>query len=265
MRLIYAIASMLVFACVALGQSVILPAKAEGGVGVWIVVVPDRMTVEFNLVKWRTSPGLTEVPLDRIFPGAKPQAKVFQAIKSGRYKVEAWVEGDAKLPLDRSSVLTILQDKTLTDSAKIEQSAALLQGISACVVTVGEPGPIPPDPKPPDPKPPDPKPVVPVGFRVLLIHESQEASPAFFDARSVKVYLDAKTVKDGTHPSWRRLDKDQTGVNLPKELRLLWEAAKPKMTTYPAIVIAVNEQVTIHALPKDEAALLALLKQHGGD
>jgi len=124
-------------------------------------------------------------------------------------------------------------------------------------------GEVAPPPKP-DPKP-DPKPVVPVGFRVLLIHESQEKSPAFFDGRAVKEYLDSKTVKDEGHPSWRRLDKDQAGANLPKELKLLWEAAKPKITTVPAVVIAVNEQVTIHALPKDEQALLELLKKHGGE
>lgn len=110
-----------------------------------------------------------------------------------------------------------------------------------------------------------PLPVVPVGFRVLLVHEAQEKSPAFFDGRAVKLYLDAKTVKDGTQPSWRRIDKDATGANLPTDLRLLWEAAKPKLTGYPAVVIAVNTQVTIHPLPADEAGLIALLKSKGGE
>lgn len=258
-RIFLSLWAALFFACIACGQSVILPAKVEGGVGVWIVVAPDKLAAEFTLVKWRTSPGLTEVPIDRIFPGTKPQAKVYQAVKAGRYKVEAWVDGDAKLPLDRSSMLAILQDRTLSDAVKVEQSSALLQGISACTVVVGEPGPD------PGPKPIDPPIPAPQGFRVLLIHEAQEKSPAFFDGRAVKMYLDSKCVKDGTHPSWRRLDKDQTGANLPAELRLLWEAAKSKVTTLPAVVIAVNSQVTIHALPADEAGLLALLRSKGGE
>lgn len=123
--------------------------------------------------------------------------------------------------------------------------------------TVGEVIP----PKPPEP----PKPVNPVGFRVLLVHEAQEAAPTFFDSRNVKLYLDAKTVKDGTQPSWRRIDKDNPGLNLPKDLRLMWEAARPKVSTYPAVVIAVNGDVTIHELPKDEATLIKLLKSKGGE
>lgn len=123
--------------------------------------------------------------------------------------------------------------------------------------TVGEVVP----PKPVEP----PKPINPVGFRVLLVHEAQEAAPTFFDSRNVKLYLDAKTVKDGSQPSWRRIDKDNPGLNLPKDLRLMWEAARPKVTNYPSVVIAVNGDVTIHELPKDEAAMIQLLKSKGGE
>ena len=77
--------------------------------------------------------------------------------------------------------------------------------------------------------------------------------------------LDAACAGAADKFAWRRLDKDQTGANLPNELRLLWEAAKPKITTLPAVVIAVNEQVTIHPLPADEAGLLALLRSKGGE
>lgn len=254
-----AIVAVLAFACTACAQSVLLPAKAEGGVNEWVIVAPSKLTVDFNLVNWRASPGLTEVPIHILFPGAKPNGKVYRSSKPGRYKVEAWVEADAKLPLDRSAVLAILQDRTLSDVTKVENAASLLQGISACAVTIGEPGPD------PGPKPPEPLPPVPVGFRVLLVHEAQTPSPAFFDGRAVKTYLDAKTVKDGTHPSWRRIDQNLTGANLPTDLRLLWEAAKPKITTLPAVVIAVNTQVTIHPLPADEAGLLQLLRSKGGE
>lgn len=231
-----AIVALLLACGLAFGQSVTLPAEVKGAPGSWVIIAPEK--VDGGKPKWRIDAGLQEVRLDLLLPPetlATLRGKVVTATKPGRYKVEAWnAKGDVA-----SDIATVW-------------------------VVIGEPG---PDPKPPDPdpKPPDPKPVVPVGFRVLLIHEAQDKSPSHFDARSVKQYLDAKTVKDAGHPSWRRLDKDQTGANLPTELRLLWEAAKPKVTSLPAVVIAVNSQVTIHALPADEAGLMALLRSKGGE
>ena len=154
----------------------------------------------------------------------------------------------------RGSVSVSVRMKTYA----IKDGALSVSSKSATITfTVGEVVP----PKPIDP----PKPINPVGFRVLLVHEAQEASPSFFDSRNVKLYLDAKTVKDGSQPSWRRIDKDNPGLNLPKDLRLMWEAARPKVSTYPSVVIAVNGDVTIHELPKDEAALIQLLKSKGGE
>lgn len=255
---------LLAWAGSALGQSVVLPTEVRGQPNRWIIVAPIKAPADPKVVKWRASPELQEVRLDLIFPAAGQQlGRVYEAPKAGVFKVEAWVDGDSKQPLDRAAVLTILDDASLSAGRKVEMASELLKGISSCRIVVGDPPPQPlPDPKvKPEPKP---DPFTPVGFRVLLVHEAQEKAPAFFDARSVKVYLDSKCVKDGTHPSWRRIDKDQPASGLPEPLKLLWEAAKPKVTAYPAVVIAVNNSVTIHALPKDEAALIELLQQSGG-
>jgi hypothetical protein len=262
----HAVFAALLFACPCAGQSVLLPSKAEGGINEWVIVAPHKLTVDFALVNWRTSPGLTEVPIGALFPGTKPQAKVYRSSKPGRYKVEAWVEADAKLPLDRSAVLAILQDKTLTDPTKVENASSLLQGISACNVTIGEPG---PDPKPPDPKPPDPKPPAPIpvdGFRVLIVYESADSIPAaqrlILTAQEVRQYLNSKCVMGAANKEWRIWDKD---VDTSGETKLWQDAMRRPRQVVPWIIISDHPRGGFEGpLPKTLAETMTLLRKYGG-
>ena len=260
----------LIFQVQAWGQSVILPSEVKGAVGAWVIVVPEKLA-DGAMVNWRASPDLIEVRIDLLFPGTTPKGKVYQAVKAGRYKVEAWVAGDAKLPLDRSAVLAILQDKTLADVVKVDNASALLQGISSCMVVIGNPpDPKPPDPKPPDPKPPDPKPPIPapVGFRVIFIYESSQKMSKeqlnILNSTRIAGYLNEKCVKVNGHPEWRKLDKDALlAEKETKTIKDLWAATRPQVTTLPSMVVAVDGAGTIYPLTTEDATL-ETLKKIGG-
>ena len=155
LRIAFTLLCLVVAAAVCRAQSVVLPAEVRGLPGRMIIVAPTKHPADPKTVKWRASPELQEIPFGLIFPNSGPQlARVYEASKPGRYSVEAWVEGDSKLPLDRAAVIAIVDDPKLSDAAKVKAAGSLLKGISACAVVVGDPPE--PDPGPgPAPKPDD--------------------------------------------------------------------------------------------------------------
>lgn len=130
--------------------------------------------------------------------------------------------------------------------------------------------PVPPGPEPIPPKPEPPVPPIPVtGFRVLIIYESSQAHTKeqlnILNSTQIVEYLNRKTVKDGTLPGFRKWDKD---ISVFREssanMKLLFEAVKPKLTSFPALVIAVDKNATVYPLPATEQETLELLKRYGG-
>jgi hypothetical protein len=74
------------------GQSVKLPKEVKGQPGAWVVVVPEDK--DGGEVKWHVGPGLTRVPIDKLFPDQKAAGVVVQG-PTGRHEVWAWVaKGD---------------------------------------------------------------------------------------------------------------------------------------------------------------------------
>jgi hypothetical protein len=76
----------------------------------------------------------------------------------------------------------------------------------------------------------------------------------------VRTYLDAKS--KGT----RRFDKDVSAANeKDADLKALWEAARPKVTTVPCIIVAIGGKADILPFPASEDEALAVLKKYGGE
>lgn len=129
----------------------------------------------------------------------------------------------------------------------------------------------PPKPKPddpiPDPKPKPPKPVE--SFRVIFVWESGTTPTAgqlgVSDSVAVRDYLDRKTTKEGGHPGWRKYDPQQQLSGEQPTMTALWNAAKPKITTVPCLIVEVNGKADILPYPANAAESLALLKKYGGE
>lgn len=159
--------------------------------------------------------------------------------------------------------------------------------IDSVDVTVGDP-PKPPPPPPPnpidpvDPNPPnpvDPTPPMPgTGLRVLIVTETRDLSKlpsAQVQAMTAKVvldYLDSHCVKVDNQPEYRKFDKDTDVTKLPQD----WQDAMnrvtnadqrhpdTKATSFPWILITNGKKGYEGPLPKDADALLAKLKEYGG-
>lgn len=121
-------------------------------------------------------------------------------------------------------------------------------------------------PQPPPVDPVEPKPPVTVKtFRVLLVYESGDTLPA-----SVTSVLYGKVVEEfltanctGGAKGWARLDKDAPG-DYDDERKGVWNAVKgefPK-TKVPALVIQVNDKVTIEPFGATPAATVAILRKY---
>jgi hypothetical protein len=126
-------------------------------------------------------------------------------------------------------------------------------------------------PDPPDPKPPVPTPVT--SFRVIFVTESATQltaqQTAVSGAKSVRDYLNAKTTPDKMSngqdwPGWREFDPQVTGANELPGIKGVWDAAKPKVTTVPCLVVQVNEKIDILPYPKNAAECLTTLQSYGG-
>ena len=147
--------------------------------------------------------------------------------------------------------------KGLKDESEIATAAADVDaGKNGC------PDVTPPGPTPPGPKPPAPEPVK--SFKVIIVYESGDtptaAQQAVLFGKQVEDYLAAKCTggKDG----WGRRDKDADPATDTTGLKDLWAAVKPKVTTTPALAIAVNEKVTLEPLPATPADAVALLEKY---
>lgn len=131
------------------------------------------------------------------------------------------------------------------------------------------PGPQPPGPQPPEPKPPEPVPPQPVtSYKVIFVYESSkpitpEMQKVMYGSAVVD-YLEAKTTPvPGVARGFRRYDKDVDATNeRDPEIKTIWAAVKPKLTTVPCVVIAVNNKATIEPWPATEDAALALFKKY---
>jgi hypothetical protein len=134
-------------------------------------------------------------------------------------------------------------------------------------VVIGIPDPMPPTPTPPAPVPPAPQPPLPPapeGFRVIFVYETSApltpAAQQVMFSEKVRQYLDAKA------KGWRRFDKDvDAGNEKDAEIKALWQAARPKVTAVPAVIVAVGGKAEVLPLPADEDAALKTLKQYGGE
>lgn len=123
-------------------------------------------------------------------------------------------------------------------------------------------------PKPPDPPVPPPIPVA-EGFRVIFVRESAAKMTTeqghTWNSTAIAAYLNAKCAKDGSQPSWRKLDRDQSADLDAAAIKQLWADSKAQAVAHlPSIVIAVGQSATVYPMPATEAETLALLKSKGG-
>lgn len=212
-------------------QHVKLPAEIKGQVGAWIVIVPESK--DGGEPKWKVGPGLSLVPLDRLFPGQKAAGIVVQAAKEGVYEVWAWnAKGD------------------------------VASDLAVCKVVVGNP----PDPGPdpgPGPTPPKPgtNPFAPeTAFKALIIYESVDDLPpkqrAILVATDVRNFLKSK----GTD-CYRFLDKD---ANVSQAAAWIQTGMRRNRTAVPWIVIGNGSTGFEGPLPTDIAETIKLLQKYGG-
>lgn len=219
-------------------QKVVLPAEVRGSPGAWIVLVPESK--EGGDVKWKTSSGLTLVPLDKLFPGQKSAGIVVQG-DTGSYQVWAW-NAKADVPSD----------------------------LAICNVVIGTPTPpvppVPPVPPIPPVPPVPPSPIPLDGLRVLIVYESSELGrmPAeresILFSKTIRDYLNAHCVKEGQQAGAWIVDKDADFSGLPKH----WQDARArKMGTLPWIQISTGKSGYEGVLPGNVADTIALLQKYG--
>lgn len=124
----------------------------------------------------------------------------------------------------------------------------------------------PDDPPGPNPDPPGPVPIVDKGFRVLFVVESKDLSnlpPAQLSAltsRDVLDYLNAKCIKNGNQPEWRRYDPD---TDVSRESKVWQDAMKRPRTSMPWLLVSNGIDGYEGPMPANTADLLKLLKQYG--
>lgn len=124
----------------------------------------------------------------------------------------------------------------------------------------------------PQPPPVDPvKPVEPVvvkSFRVLLVYESADtmsaANNSILYGKAVEDFLNANCT--GGKQGWARREKDATGT-YDSDRQAVWDAVKnefaaPKNTKTPALVIQVNDKITIEPFGPTAAGTVAILRKY---
>lgn len=142
--------------------------------------------------------------------------------------------------------------------------------IVSAVIDVGAgegPRPPPKPDDPPKPKPDEPPPKPATTFQVLMVFESGDtltaAQNGVLYGKAVEDYLTARCT--GGKAGWGRRDKDADPATDTTPLKGLWAAVKPKVTSTPALAIAVDDRVTLEPLPATPAAAVELLKKYSGD
>lgn len=126
-----------------------------------------------------------------------------------------------------------------------------------------------PPPGPVDPVDPVKPPVVVSTFRVIFVTESAQSLTAFQNAvcgaKAVREYLNAKCTKESDWPGWRNYDPQTTAAAEHPSVKAVWDAAKPKITKVPCMVVQVNDKIDILDFPANAADALATLKKYGGN
>lgn len=166
------------------------------------------------------------------------------------------------------------QDEALTAIAAGGRVVAYARpdATAPVVVGLGDAAPSPgPAPGPtPTPTPPTPTPPQPVGdVRVILVYDSTdnmtaEQTATMYGPR-VKDFLNRKCVKEGMLEAWRRWDRHIDTAKETPTWRALWDAVKPALTTFPAVVVVRGQQGQVYPMPATEADTLALLKRLLGE
>lgn len=126
-----------------------------------------------------------------------------------------------------------------------------------------------PGPKPEPIVPPapivDPSIVAPVGFRALIVYDTEAANSreqlAVIYSPKVTEYLNQHCVKDSAgRAEWRRWDKDvQILTAESKDVRDLWDAVRPKLGELPQLVLAKDGKAKLYPLPLPEDAAMSLI------
>lgn len=125
------------------------------------------------------------------------------------------------------------------------------------------------------PPPVDPKvdPVVPVpvpvtSFRVILVYDAMATLSAtqtgILNSKAIGDYLTATTTKEGGWAGWRRKSSAATAEDETPGMRALWNAAQPKLTGLPCMLVEVNGKAEIIPFPASVDAGLATLKKYSG-
>jgi hypothetical protein len=122
---------------------------------------------------------------------------------------------------------------------------------------------------PPTPDPPiDPPLPVTKSFRVIFVVESgvtlSAVQTAVASAKAVRDYCTAKTTPEGGLAGWRQYDPQVNTTNEHPNMKALWAAVKPKMTTVPCLVVEKDGKAEILPYPANAAEALTTLQTYGG-
>jgi hypothetical protein len=225
------------------------------------VVAPSPLTpipVEINKYRWFSIGGYTGPVTWQVVGksvGTKETDKaltLFGVVSGQTDPGEYPVPADALIVWGKAGGLTAVSAWGVIDG-KAKQLLAL-----SFIV-----GPAPPGPGP-DPQPPQPV----TSFRVIFVKESgqilnaqQSSIPG---AKAIRDYLARKTTPEGGLQGWREYDPQVNVTNEQPNMKALWQAVQPKITTVPNVVIQTNGVAEIFPFPADTAACLALLESKGG-
>lgn len=234
---------LLLFAGLANGQTVKLPAAVPGEPGLPVPLVAEA---DGDNVVWLTpDKGITLID-GGFFKGDSKRALVFGG-QPGVYRVWA-----------------------------LTAKGNLISPRAECVITIGTPPPpvppVPPVPPIPPVPPVPPQPPAPIpadGFRVLIVYESAESGKipasqqAILFTQSVRAYLNERCAAgaDGKTKEWRMWDKD---VDTSAETKVWQDAMKRPRQQVPWIVISDGKTGFEGPLPGNVADTLSLLKKYGG-
>lgn len=260
-------------------QSVKLPSELRGSVGSWILIRATVTKKDVGKITWKADPALQEVGILDLFPvESQERVRVYQAFKDGRYRVDAWASADADEPVDKQSLLALLQDKSIKAEDKVDRALSLANGVSTCWVTIGNP--VPPDPPQPPTPPTPPQPPTPptpptppappapiplAGLRVIIVEESADRMKLPKDQREIMFsqelydYLDKHCV---SKRAWGIWDKDDDVSAYGKEFV---EAMKRPRTSLPWLIVSDGKTGFEGPLPATLAETLTLLKKYGGN
>lgn len=175
---------------------------------------------------------------------------------------------DTPLPTDKGAYLTL---GWIEAGRPKMQRYWLPLGADAVPTPTPEPGPTPNPTPEPKPEPvPTPEPVVKTGkLHVMVVYEKDDlptmppSQIAVLYGKATRDYLSSHCDTEAGTPTYRILDKD---LPLDKE-SADWQAVRKRATGKqpPWIIVANDVGGSFEGpLPKDEDAMLALLKKYGG-